>query len=318
MIDVNIKNFETEVIAASMDIPVLVDFWSPRSGQCKTLSPILETLEADYGGRFKLVKINSDEEAQLAGAFGIKSIPTCILLMNGQPVDGFTGAIPEDKLRAFLDKHVPSEDELMAEAEAAEAGALVESGDPQAALAKLADALATNPANDDVRYDYTKLLIGLGGFEEAHAALTPVLAQIPKQLRFEALAQWMAALEFVHQDDRGNWPLEQFDAAIAANKRDFDTRYAKARCLFAEGQLPAALDELLEIIMRDKKWNDEAARKTFVAILELMTPPKPKASPESHGKTAGGIELAGKAAMTEDPQSALVSSYRRKLSMMLN
>ena len=82
--------------------------------------------------------------------------------------------------------------------------------------------------------------------------------------------------------------------------------------------MTAAMDELLEIIMRDKKWNDEAARKTFVAILELMTPPKPKASPETHGKTAGGIELAGKAAMTEDPQSALVSSYRRKLSMMLN
>ena len=108
------------------------------------------------------------------------------------------------------------------------------------------------------------------------------------------------------------------DAAIAANKRDFDTRYAKARCLFAEGQMTAAMDELLEIIMRDKKWNDEAPRKTFVAILELMTPPKPKLAPEAHGKTAGGIELAGKSAMTEDPQSALVSSYRRKLSMMLN
>lgn len=318
MIDVNIKNFETEVIAASMEIPVLVDFWAPWCGPCKSLGPILEKLEIDYAGRFKLVKINSDDEQQLAAAFGIKSIPTCVLLMNGQPVDGFTGALPEGKLRAFLDKHVPSEDALEAEAEAAEADALMASGDTEAALAKLAEALAANPANDDVRYDYAKLLIGLGGFEEAHAALAPALAQIPKPLRFEALAQWMAAMEFVHGDERGNWPIEQFDTVIAANKRDFDTRYAKARCLFAEGKMTDAMDELLEIIMRDKKWNDEAPRKTLVAILELMTPPKPKVSPEAHGKTAGGIELAGKAAMTEDPQSALVSSYRRKLSMMLN
>ena len=99
MIDVNIQNFETEVIAASMDIPVLVDFWSPRSGACKTLVPLLETLEADYGGRFKLVKINADDQAQLVGAFGVKSIPTCILLMNGQPVDGFTGGLPDARLR---------------------------------------------------------------------------------------------------------------------------------------------------------------------------------------------------------------------------
>src|SRR5690606_24981291 len=100
---------------------------------------------------------------------------------------------------------------------------------------------------------------------------------------------WLEALKFVQEDDRGNWPLEQFDGLIAANKRDFDTRLAKARVLMAEGQWTAAMDELLEIIMRDKAWQDGAARKTYVAILELLTPPKPKADAGVPGKSAGGI-----------------------------
>ncbi|RZI98855.1 MAG: tetratricopeptide repeat protein, partial [Rubrivivax sp.] len=151
----------------------------------------------------------------------------------------------------------------------------------------------------------------------AEAALSPAMAQIPKQLRFEALQQWLAALVFVETDPAAQKPLPEFDAAIAQNKRDFDTRYAKARVLMAAGEWTAAMDELLEIIMRDKTWNDSAARKTYVAILELLTPARPKADAAT-GKTAGGIELTGKAAMAEDPQAALVSSYRRKLSMALN
>ncbi|WP_298602392.1 thioredoxin, partial [uncultured Limnohabitans sp.] len=108
MMDVTIQNFEAEVIEASMTTPVLVDFWAPWCGPCKSLGPVLEKVEAAYEGRFKLVKINSDEEQQLAQAFGIKSIPTCVLLMNGQPVDGFMGALPEGQVKQFLDKHLPA------------------------------------------------------------------------------------------------------------------------------------------------------------------------------------------------------------------
>ena len=318
MINVTLENFDAEVVAASHQVPVLVDFWAPWCGPCKVIGPLLEKLEEDYGGRFKLVKIDSDQEQELSRAFGIRSIPTCVLMINGKPVDGFMGAQPESQLKAFLDKHLPSEEELQAEEGAVDAQALLAAGDPQAALNKLHEALTVNPGNDDARYDYVRLLIESNLLEEAEAALAPALAAIPRQIRFEALEQFLHAIQFVSTDPRGEWELEQFDALISANRRDFDTRLAKARVLMVGGDWTGAMDELLEIVMRDKAWNAEVPRKTIVAILELLTPRQAPIDPATAGKSAGGIELAGKAVAEVDPQAQLVSGYRRKLSMALN
>jgi putative thioredoxin len=208
-------------------------------------------------------------------------------------VDGFMGAQPEGKLREFLDKHLPSEGELAAEAEADEAHQLLEAGDTQAALQKLADALAADPANDDARFDYVRLLIATGGYEEAGALLAEPLKRIPQPTRFEALNQWLQCMLFVQNDERGNWEFAQFDEVIAQNRRDFGTRFGKAQALAAEGQWAASMDELL-------------------------TPPKPKKQDAIPGKSSGGIELLGKGGAEQDEATQLVNGYRRKLSMALN
>jgi len=311
MIDITLQNFEAELIQGSMQQPVLLDIWAPWCGPCKQLGPVLEKLETAYAGRFVLAKLNADEVPEIAGQlsqmFGVRSIPFCVMFSQGQPVDGFVGAVPEAQIREFLDKHVPSEAAVEAAVETEEAEALIEDGDTAAALNKLQDALATDPGNDVTRFDFAKLLLQNGHVTEARQIYVPMAPKAMLDGRIAALGVWLTACERVATAR----DMATLDAAIAASKRDFDARYERAQLLMACEAFTEAMDELLEILMRDKAWNDGLARKTYVAILELMTKPAPKtAAPEAK---KGAVEIAGKAVVV--PGDPVIDLYRRKLSM---
>ena len=316
MSDITIQNFEAELIQASMQQPVLLDIWAPWCGPCRTLGPLLEKVETAYAGRFKLAKLNSDDQPEIAGqlsqAFGVRSIPFCVLFKDGQPVDGFVGAIPEAQIREFLDRHVPSAEALEAENDTAEAEALEADGDLDAALAKLQQAVAVDPANDAARCEYVKLLVETGHIAQARTAWAPVASKAIVDGRIAALGLWLDACEKVPTARSA----AELDAAIAANRRDFEARFELAQGLMARGEFTAAMDALLEIIMRDKAWNNELARKAYVAILELLTKPQPKpAAGAGADKAKGALELAGPAVVA--PADPVVDQYRRKLSMAL-
>lgn len=318
MIDATLQNFEAEVIEASFQQPVLVDFWADWCAPCKALGPILEKIELAYDGRFKLVKIDSDAQQQLSQAFGVRSLPTVILLKDGQPVDGFTGALPEGQVKAFLDKHLPSVDELVAASDTEAAQELAESGDLDAAIDKLREALAIDPANHDARYEYIKLLLAAGADADARTAFAPVADKARGLLadpRFEALELYLQAIEAAPTLPS----FEELKNAVVADRRNFTARYSIAQHYMAEGGFAEAMDELLEIVMRDKEWNDKLARRTFVAILQLMTRALPKPGAATPGAPAAKDGLITTGAVTmQSQQDPLVAQYRRKLSMALN
>jgi putative thioredoxin len=320
MIDITLQNLQTELIEASQRQPVLLDIWAPWCGPCKSLGPVLEKLEAEYAGAFLLAKLNSDEEQEIAGQlsqmFGVRSIPFCVMFSQGQPVDGFVGAIPEAQIREFLAKHVATPEQQEAEATVEEAEEVLASGgDVHDLVTKLAAAVEADPANDVAWLDYLKVLLGLARAEparvqQARAAFNHVAPKALADNRFSAIEHWLKAAE-AKQAARSD---EALQAAISANRRDFAARFELAQKRFAAGSFTDAMDELLEILLRDKTWNQEAARKTYVAILELMTKPAPKPAPDAAGKPT--LELTGKAAIA--PADPVLDGYRRKLSMAWN
>ncbi len=300
MMNVTAENFDVEVIAASMQTPILIDFWAPWCGPCKVIGPLLEKLETSYGGRFKLVKIDSDQEQELSQAFGIRSIPTCILMFQGKPVDGFMGALPEGQIKEFLDKHLPDGEVLEAEVTNVEVGDAPDANDPQAIHEALQQAVLKNPDDEDARFDYVKLLLARAQTDDAKVAFAPVIAKTGLVRRFDSLQRWMNAIDFTAERADLAPSESDFGAKIAANKRDFDARFGKAQTLMAAQDWTGAMDELLEILMRDKTWAEQLARKTFIAILDIIEPPKVKVAD-------GQIP----------PVDPVVATYRRRLSSVV-
>jgi putative thioredoxin len=313
MIDITSSNLEADLIQASLDAPILLDIWAPWCAPCKALGPVLEKLEVSYAGRFTLAKLNSDVEpevaAQLSQMFGVRSIPFCVLFKGGQPIDGFVGALPEAEIRQFLDKHVPTPAEVESDEEVVAATAMLADGDTTSAIDKLQAALAANPANDSARADVLRTLLADGRIGEARTAYAPVVGQVIPDARLVAYGHWLDACE---KAPSLRTP-DALAAAIAINKRDFDARFELAQQHFAAQRFTDAMDALLEIVMRDKAWNGELARKTYVAILQVMGKPAPAKAEAAAPK--GTLELAGK--ISAAPADPVVDAYRRKLSMAL-
>ena len=300
MMNVTVENFDAEVVAASMQIPVLVDFWAPWCEPCKVLGPLLEKIEKGYAGRFKLVKIDSEQEQELSQAFGIRSIPTCVLMFQGKPVDGFMGALPEGQIKEFLDKHVPAGDVLEAEVTGVEITDAPAADDPQAIHDALHQVVLKNPDDENARFEYVKLLLKEGREDDAKVAFAPVIAKTALVRRFDSLQRWMNAIDFAAERTDLTGSPAGFDVKIAANKRDFDARFGKAQTYMAAQDWTGAMDELLEILMRDKTWAEELARKTFIAILDIIEPPPVKVAD-------GQIP----------PVDPTVATYRRRLSSVV-
>jgi putative thioredoxin len=271
--DVTTASFGQDVIAASARQPVLVDFWAPWCGPCKQLAPALEKAVADSGGKVRLVKMNIDDHPQIPGQLGIQSIPAVIAFDKGQPVDGFVGALPDSQIRGFIERLVgPLQNEsaaLLAEAEEA-AG----KGDAAGAAAIFTEILAADPGEAKAIGGLAKLHVAAGRLEDAKALLETAPAALPGKEQDPAVVAAWASLRLAEQASNVGElaPLEQ---AIAANPDNHQARFDLAVALSGKGERDAAADHLLEIIRRDRKWNDEAARKQLLQLFEawgLMDP----------------------------------------------
>ena len=269
-IDVNMDNFMAEVIDGSATTPIVVQFWAPWCGPCKQLGPLLEKVVAAAKGKVKMVRINIDENQQIAQQMRVQSVPTVYGFFNGQPVDGFAGAQPESTLKQFIDKLVAaggSGPDIAAMVEAA--NNLLETQDYDNAMAQYHEIMAADPESPDGLAGMIRCMVGMKDIDGARE----IVDQLDDEFRDKpAMVIAIDSLELAEKAAGAAGGLAQARAAVDADPNDLAARQELALALFATGEQAESMEQLLESIRIDRAWNDEAARMQLLEFFKTLGP----------------------------------------------
>jgi len=269
--DTTAASFNADVIEASKTAPVIVDLWAPWCGPCRQLGPMLEKVVREAKGKLRLVKVNIDENPQIAQQFRVQSIPAVFAVADGRVVDGFVGALPESQVRAFAKRLLEDggDDAAAQITEALEhAKQLLEEGDVGTASALFGQILQHEPGLPAAVAGLARCYIRAGDLPRAKGMLAGVAAEKANDAEIAAAR---TALELAEQAKKSG-PLDELKAKVAGNPGDLPARFDLAGALYAAGQQEAAIEELIEIVRRDREWNEQAARKQLLKLFEALGP----------------------------------------------